>query len=221
MRQIKQSIKEGDWIVFSSLYEPSKEYMGYILQANALQIIVKQINKENTRKIYTQDGLHRKLDLELDNNMIDSMIDLALDIKDEKWFRELCEMRGWLWKLKHKHVDTYGEEVLCDIYGVDPSLLNNLEFMTDLGKFAIAKSGASYEGMLQKRFVPQGLTLLFLLSESHLTFHCSPEHEGYAAINCFTCSRDCDPDKAIDFIIEKLKPDRNRVYRHKIIRGVE
>ena len=37
-----------------------------------------------------------------------------------------------------------------------------------------------------KKFEPQGLTLIGLLSESHISIHTYPEH-GYMAIDLFTC----------------------------------
>jgi S-adenosylmethionine decarboxylase len=117
------------------------------------------------------------------------------------------------------NIGTKGTHVIVDAYGVQQHLLDNISFLRDLGKLAIAKSGATFVSFTEKKFSPTGVTLLFLLEESHLSFHTFPEH-SYIAIDLFTCG-DADPDVAIDYILEKLRPDFNRVYRQKILRGVE
>lgn len=52
---------------------------------------------------------------------------------------------------------------------------------------------------------PGDFTSLYLLSESHLSFHSCPEL-NFIAIDCFTCGS-CDPNKIIDAIIEYLQPE--------------
>jgi hypothetical protein len=59
--------------------------------------------------------------------------------------------------------------------------------------------------MLKNFETPVGaFTSLFLLSESHLSFHSWPEY-NFIAIDCFTCGL-CDTEKIIDDIISYLKP---------------
>jgi S-adenosylmethionine decarboxylase len=49
-----------------------------------------------------------------------------------------------------------------------------------------------------------GVTVLALLSESHLSIHTWPEH-GYAAVDMFTCGNEADPVAAVDFLANRLE----------------
>ncbi len=67
------------------------------------------------------------------------------------------------------------------------------------------------------KFLPQGLTGVILLSESHITFHTWPEFK-YLALDIFTCGKKCDPYKALDYFKDKIKPKNIQVMEIK--RGV-
>ena len=54
-------------------------------------------------------------------------------------------------------------------------------------------------------------TLLYLLSESHLSMHSWPEH-GYLAVDIFTCGT-CTTENIINDLIELLKPERHTIQR--------
>ena len=57
---------------------------------------------------------------------------------------------------------------------------------------------------------PQGaFTLLYLLSESHLSMHSWPEH-GYLAVDIFTCGN-CNTKNIIDDILDILKPGKYNI----------
>ena len=55
---------------------------------------------------------------------------------------------------------------------------------------------------ISKKFEPQGVTVLCLLSESHISIHTWPE-EGKAAVDVYTCG-DCNPKIGCDIIIQQL-----------------
>lgn len=115
---------------------------------------------------------------------------------------------------------TYGKEEAVDLWGVEGYLLDDIEFIENMCKEAIIKTGANLVGEVKHKFTPQGCTLLFLLSESHLSIHTSPE-KGYAAVNCFTCGTHTKPEKAIEYIVDALNPDIDRCKFWTLIRGVE
>jgi S-adenosylmethionine decarboxylase proenzyme len=121
-----------------------------------------------------------------------------------------------------KQFSTKGIHIMVDAYGIKPELLDNIHYLHQLGKIAIAKSGASFVDMVVKKFSPYGCTLLFLLEESHISFHTFIENlddleRSYIAIDAFTCSS-ADPELAINYIVEQLKP--KEVYKQHIVRGV-
>lgn len=77
--------------------------------------------------------------------------------------------------------------------------------------------GASVLSVQAQQFEPQGATVLVLLSESHVSIHTYPE-KGFAALDCYTCGETVDPQKAIDYMIQILRPDK--VYAKKLVRGL-
>jgi len=67
---------------------------------------------------------------------------------------------------------------------------------------AAAASGATVVQTISKKFDPQGVTVICLLSESHISIHTWPE-EGKAAVDVYTCG-DCNPKIGCDIIIQQL-----------------
>jgi len=53
------------------------------------------------------------------------------------------------------------------------------------------------------KFKPQGVTGIYLLSESHLSFHTWPEF-GSISIDLYTCGDTKAAKKSIEFLIKKL-----------------
>lgn len=82
--------------------------------------------------------------------------------------------------------------------------LNDEFFLCDLIENAAESSGATVIKTISYHFLPQGVTAVSLLSESHISIHTWPER-GEAAIDIFTCG-DCIPKVGCDIILEQLKP---------------
>jgi S-adenosylmethionine decarboxylase len=80
--------------------------------------------------------------------------------------------------------------------------LDNERCLIDLLENAAAASGATVVQTISKKFEPQGVTVLCLLSESHISIHTWPE-EGKAAVDVYTCG-DCNPKIGCDIIIQQL-----------------
>lgn len=111
---------------------------------------------------------------------------------------------------------TKGQHVIADLWGVDTDLLDNMDYMKRLGKSAIQKAGATLVDVVQKQFEPSGVTLLFLLEESHLSFHTYPTAQ-YTSLDFYVCGN-ADANVAVDYIIKHLDP--LHVNRHELQRGV-
>ena len=99
-----------------------------------------------------------------------------------------------------------GKHYLLNLYGCSFVLLNDEYCLIDLLENAAFASGANVVQTISKKFEPQGVTVLCLLSESHISIHTWPE-EGRAAIDCFTCG-DCNPKIGCDIIIQQLNPSK-------------
>ncbi|KFN01336.1 adenosylmethionine decarboxylase [Bacillus clarus] len=112
---------------------------------------------------------------------------------------------------------TFGKHIIVDLWEVDFSLLNDIHFLKYHLVVAAGHSGAHVLSVSKKEFHPYGVTILVLLSESHLSIHTYPEKK-FAAIDCYTCGTSVEPQKAIDYIINVLKPER--MYIKKLVRGI-
>ena len=95
-----------------------------------------------------------------------------------------------------------GKHYLLNLYGCPFDRLNNHRFLVDLLENAAAASGATVVQTIYKKFDPQGVTVLCLLSESHISIHTWPE-KGEAAVDIFTCG-DCEPKVGCDVIIHQI-----------------
>jgi len=95
-----------------------------------------------------------------------------------------------------------GKHYLLNLYGCPFDKLNDYKFLIDLLEDAASVSRATVVQTIYKKFEPQGVTVLTLLSESHISIHTWPE-KGEAAVDIFTCG-DCDPKIGCDVIIHQL-----------------
>ncbi|PFA60757.1 MULTISPECIES: adenosylmethionine decarboxylase [Bacillus] len=112
---------------------------------------------------------------------------------------------------------TFGRHIIVDLWGVDFPLLNDIHFLEHHLVSAADYSGATVLSVNKKKFQPYGVTVLVLLSESHLSIHTYPE-KNFAAIDCYTCGTTVEPQIAIDYIVNILKP--KEIHIKKLIRGI-
>lgn len=101
---------------------------------------------------------------------------------------------------------------------MDFSILDDIDFLKEIMIDAAVKSQAEVLSVTYKKFEPNGCTILILVSESHLSIHTYPE-EKFAAIDCYTCGKKVDPQVAINYLIDRLNPEKK--YVKKLIRGVK
>ncbi len=98
-----------------------------------------------------------------------------------------------------------GHHVLAELEGVDPGLLDDEQFLRDTLHNALSQSRATVCEVIAKRFEPQGVTVLALLSESHASLHTYPE-DGSIFIDVFTCGHTARPERAVELLAEALHP---------------
>jgi S-adenosylmethionine decarboxylase len=75
---------------------------------------------------------------------------------------------------------------------------------------AILKSGATILGKSDYVFENDGLTMVFLLSESHASIHTYPEHKS-VFIDFFTCGDSVDHIAFHDAICDLFKPEKIKI----------
>jgi len=86
-----------------------------------------------------------------------------------------------------KDLETSGKHMICDIREIkNTALLQNPEKIREVLTQLCEKQQYSILGKLEHVFEPEGCTMIFLLSESHLSVHTFPER-NYIAFDLYTC----------------------------------
>ena len=85
-----------------------------------------------------------------------------------------------------------GRHILCEAYGCDKEILNDVRHVEKIMVAAALAAGAEVREVAFHHFSPQGVSGVVVISESHLAIHTWPEF-GYAAIDVFTCGDTVDP----------------------------
>jgi len=101
-----------------------------------------------------------------------------------------------------------GKHMIIDLKEIkDDILIHDLDKIKTLLDTICNKYDFSILNKSEHVFEPQGLTILYLLSESHLSVHTFPERK-YIAIDLYTCRDYKDNDvyeEIYDFFIESFQ----------------
>jgi len=97
-----------------------------------------------------------------------------------------------------------GHHVLVSLYGITFNLLNDSHAIREVFEKAVKACGATVLNRFSHQFVPQGVTVVYALAESHISIHTFPEN-GCCAIDVYTCG-DMNTKAAVDIIIEHFQP---------------
>ena len=88
----------------------------------------------------------------------------------------------------------FGEHLLVNIVCDNIEILNSLEKLEELSDKLIKICKLTKLSQLNHKFEPHGITLIALLSESHLSMHTWPENKSIC-IDIFSCSDNLDIKK--------------------------
>jgi S-adenosylmethionine decarboxylase len=93
-----------------------------------------------------------------------------------------------------------GRELIVDVEDVENcSVLETLNGIRPLMEEIIQRCKLNVVSQCEYQFSPIGATMLYLLSESHLTIHTYPEKRA-CSINLYTCNPKTDLNDALDII---------------------
>ena len=80
-----------------------------------------------------------------------------------------------------------GKHMICDIKEIkNHILLNDIDLLKAFFDEICEKYNYTILTKSEYKFSPQGITILYMLSESHISIHTFPEH-NYAAMDIYTC----------------------------------
>ena len=100
-----------------------------------------------------------------------------------------------------------GRHVTLDLYGCDGDALRSAERIETLLKAAANESGATILSCHLHSYLPQGVSGVLIIAESHFTIHTWPEHR-FAAVDVFTCGESLDVDAAARALQRDLGAER-------------
>ena len=100
-----------------------------------------------------------------------------------------------------------GKHCFTEAYDCCKELLDDEEFLKEQIIEALNKTSLTLLNISSHKFEPQGVTIVALLSESHISIHTWPEN-GSAALDVFTCG-DTNPEIAMLHMILALKSRRH------------
>lgn len=111
---------------------------------------------------------------------------------------------------------TIGQHVMTDAWGIDFDKLDDINFLKEHMKKAAEIIGATILTIEAWKFHPAGVTVVVILSESHLSIHTYPE-KGFAALDGYTCGERVDPEPGMEYLLSVLSPSIS--YSQKVTRG--
>ena len=96
-----------------------------------------------------------------------------------------------------------GRQMTVEFYDCDAGILADSGRMEEIFVSAAKRSGATVIDSHFHSFMPQGVSGVVIISESHFAVHAWPEHE-YAAVDLFTCGENVDFDCAVKTLASGL-----------------
>ena len=100
-----------------------------------------------------------------------------------------------------------GKHFLASYLECDRKALTDIKGMIEAMDLAVVASGATILNQTPHIFSPNGLTIVYLLSESHASLHTYPEHNA-CFVDIFTCGDHCIPEKFDATLKEYLQPKK-------------
>lgn len=107
-------------------------------------------------------------------------------------------------------MEKLGNHCFTEVYGCPFEFLNDEKFLLSKIMVAINKTKLTLLDISIHKFQPQGVTIVALLSESHISIHTWPE-KGSAALDVFTCG-DTNPEIAMQYMVQELKAQDYRTH---------
>lgn len=111
-----------------------------------------------------------------------------------------------------QNYESSGKHVICDFKGIKNSkLLNSCSDLNQMLKNICEKYDFQILNELEHQFTPQGCSILFLLSESHLSIHTFPErnHMSFDIYTCRQYSDNSEYNMIYNYLIEVLEASDN------------
>jgi S-adenosylmethionine decarboxylase len=97
-----------------------------------------------------------------------------------------------------------GTHIIVELSECNPRILSDVDQVTNILVTAAKEAKAEVLQTAFHRFMPQGVSGVVVIAESHLSIHTWPEY-GYAAMDIYTCGDHTDPWKACRYASERFE----------------
>lgn len=112
---------------------------------------------------------------------------------------------------KSKHIKPLGQHFLGELEVRNRDLLNNQDKLKSIVKRTINQGGLHLVHLHSHRFFPVGITVIAIISESHLAIHTYPE-SGHVSVDIYTCSANPQTNERMWRVItDTFQPYRSHV----------
>jgi S-adenosylmethionine decarboxylase len=96
-----------------------------------------------------------------------------------------------------------GTHIIVELSDCNPKTLADVDLVANILVAAAKEANAEVLQSAFHRFMPQGVSGVVVIAESHLSIHTWPEY-GYAAMDIYTCGDNTDPWRACRYAAEKF-----------------
>lgn len=100
-----------------------------------------------------------------------------------------------------------GRHLTVDMYGCIFESLDNVDFVKETLLKAVSAGNMTLIDFTYHKFEPQGLTVLALLAEGHVSIHTYPKM-NYTAVDVFTYGDQSNPEQAITILKNCFRPEK-------------
>jgi S-adenosylmethionine decarboxylase len=103
-----------------------------------------------------------------------------------------------------------GKHLIIDIKNIkNENIINNIDKLKTVMDYICEKYDFNILQKIEHQFEPQGISIIYLLSESHMTIHTFPEKK-YIAFDLYTCREYPNNDvynEIHNYIVEEFQCD--------------
>jgi S-adenosylmethionine decarboxylase len=96
-----------------------------------------------------------------------------------------------------------GKHVYGNLYDCNPEILSDEQALRDIVVEA-ARVGSMTLLDVKSWKIGLGVSVVAIILESHIALHTWPEY-GYATLDVYSCGSHTDPEKAFNYVVEKLE----------------
>lgn len=110
------------------------------------------------------------------------------------------------------------KHILFTLKECDSKLLDDEVFVKEIVAMAASVCRSSLLAINSYKFMPQGVTCVAMLAESHISIHTWPE-KGMAVCDIFTCGDTATPEDGVEYMKQQLKA--TDIVSHDFVRPLE